>query len=132
MSDKKIVKRLFDIVAKQQQALVKIAQAVEAATPEAPAAAPNPSGDLKAAMQADVIDFLYGKGTRLIPGKQYAQVHYVKTQEAPGGMSLVVGLTVPPQAEDKWQSIKGNIEGALKSKYSGLVGRPLTSIVWRQ
>lgn len=122
--DKEIISRLFKIVAKQQEAITKLAQAQ--VTPVTPPQA------MRAAVQADIIDSLYGKGVKMIPGKVYAQVHYAKVQASPQGNVLLVGLTVPANAQNKWDGIKTQLAQLLKSKYSASMGQQISSIEWRE
>lgn len=123
--DKEIINKLVKVVAQQQQIITKLAQAL-------PPAHDPKGGDLRSSVQADIIDFLYGKGVKLIPGKVYAQVHYAKVQPGQAGNALVVGLTVPASAQEKWGQLKGSVESVLKQKYSGITGQPISSIVWRE
>ena len=124
--DKEIISRLFKIVAKQQAVLTKLAQAQSAPTPPNPAAA-----GLKAAVQADVVEYLYGRGVKLIPGKTYAQVQYANIAQTPQGNSLIVGVTVPPAVQEKWSRGKDQITPSLVKKYSAMLGQPISSIQWR-
>lgn len=124
-NDKEIISRLFKIVAKQQAAITKLAQNQTT---------PGPLGgtDLKAAVQADVIEFLYGKGVKLVPGKQYAQVQYANVKQTPQGNTLIVGVMVPQNAQEKWNMLKQQIVPSLKTKYSSMLGQPISSIEWRE
>ena len=121
-NDKEIISRLFKIVAKQQAAITKLAQTMK------------PSGvqDLKATVQADIIDLLYGKGTKLIPGKTYAQVQYANVKPSPQGNTLVIGVTVPQNIQQKWTMMKEQVIPSLKTKYSSLLGQAISAIEWRE
>jgi hypothetical protein len=105
--DKDIINKLFRVVAQQQQIITKLAQNV---------AAPLPS-DMRASVEADIFDILFGKGSRVPQFGPKPQVHYAKI--APSGASkvLVVGLTVPEEMSAKWQASQGMIDAALRNKY---------------
>lgn len=121
--DKEILKKLFAAVAKQQQAITKLAQAVGAPT------APAPGGVSKAQVEADILDMVYGKA--LPQFKDKIRVHYAKkAPAAAGGENLVVGLFVPENVATKWQSMQNSIQLALKNKY-GVAGVVFKTLVKR-
>ena len=122
--DKEIINKLVKVVAQQQQIITKLAQAV-APVPAAPVVpAATPSGDMRASVEADIMDLVYGKGAKLPMGSK-VQVHYAKLQDGATGKVLLVGLTVPEAVQAKWQSMQSSIEMALKNKYS------VTAVSWR-
>ena len=105
--NKEIINKLFNIVAKQQQVLTKIAQTVGGAA----------GSELRAPVQADIYDLLYGKSAQVPPAGTRVEIHYAKYEESGSGKTLVVGVTVPDQLQRKWDSVRGNVELALKNKY---------------
>jgi hypothetical protein len=117
--DKEIIDRLFKIVAKQQMAITKLAEATK------------PGIDLKSALRADIIDAIYGPGKKLIPGVAYPTVQYANVQSTPQGSTLIVGINIPPTDQHKWQSMREGITPALKTKYSSMLGQPISAIEWR-
>lgn len=109
--DKEIINKLFKVVAQQQQIITKLAQNV---------AAPPP-GDMRASVEADILDILFGKGGKVPQFGAKPQVHYAKitpTSDAPNAPKvLVVGLTIPDEFSAKWQAAQGMLDAALKNKY---------------
>jgi len=106
--DKEIINKLFKVVAQQQQIITKLAQNV---------AAPSPPSDMRAAVEADIFDILFGKGGKIPQFGAKPQVHYAKISPTVSGKVLVVGLTMPDEFTAKWQAAQGMIEMALKNKY---------------
>lgn len=124
-NESELIKKLSAIVAKQQKIITKLAQMVPA-----PAGTP----DLKNGVQASIIDFLYGQGHKMIPGKAYPQVQYAKVQPSsqPGtqGSILTVGLSVPPTIRQKWDSSKDSLSRLLTDKLS-TPQQKFSSVIWR-
>jgi tricorn protease-like protein len=106
-NDKEIMNKLFRVVAQQQQIITKLAQQNVGAVPQM---------DMRASVEADIYDILFGKGAKPQFGAK-PQVHYAKIAPAAAGKVLVVGLTIPEEFSSKWQASQGMIEGALKNKY---------------
>lgn len=120
-NEKELIQKLSTIVAKQQKIITKLAQMVPA---------PLGTPDLKAGVQSSVIDFLYGQGHKMVPGRSYPQVQYAKVAPGPQGSVLTVGLSVPPSIRPKWDSSKDTLARLLAPKYS-TPAQKLSSVVWR-
>lgn len=105
--DKDIINKLFRVVAQQQQIITKLAQGVSA---------PPPS-DMRASVEADIFDILFGRGSKVPQFGAKPQVHYAKIAPAGNGKVLVVGLTIPEEFSAKWQASQGMIDTALRNKY---------------
>lgn len=115
--DKEIINKLFKVVAQQQQIITKLAQQ---SVGNAPAAVtPPPSA---AQVQADLVDALYGKGAKMIPGKTYPQVYYAKSDAG----KLVIGVSIPPTVAQKWEAMKLSLGRILSSKYGA------GEVIWKE
>ncbi len=108
-NNKEIINKLFKVVAQQQQIITKLAQQAGAGAP--------PTTDVKATVEAEILDVLFGRGAKIPTGGTRPQVLYAKI--VPGAnneKTLVSGVTIPDEFTSKWQMAQNLIVAALKNK----------------